>query len=363
MLVTMNRTRLSVFALSFLVFLISIEVQAAEHCVILQYHHFSDDTPAITSVTPEQFDNHLAYLKNNHFNVLPLREVVYALKNSRELPDRCVSLTVDDAYVTVYTNAFPRLRQLGWPLTVFVNTEGVDKGVAAYMSWPQMRELSRQGVSFENHGHGHIHMIRTHADESEASWRRRITTDIRVAQQRITDEIGVAPILFAHPYGEYNPDLVDIIRELGLTGFGQQSGPAWPGANFGALPRFPMAANFARMQSFITKVNTLPMPVVSAEPDDPLVPLQQWRPGLKLTLEPGSYSQAAVQCYIGGSNNVDISWPENIANTLIVKPKFDLSVGRHRTNCTMPSTQKGRFHWYSHNWFIRKADGGWYSEY
>lgn len=343
--------------------LAGIEAKAAEHCVILQYHHFSDDTPAITSVTLEQFDNHLAYLKDNGFNILPLREVVHAFKHSNPLPDRCVSLTVDDAYVSVYTNAFPRLRKLGWPLTVFVNTEGVDEGVAAYMSWDQMRELSTQGVTFENHGHGHIHMIRKHLNESEADWRRRITTDIGVAQQRITDEIGVAPILFAHPYGEYNPDLVNIISKLGLTGFGQQSGPAWPGASFGALPRFPMAARFAAMPSFKTKVNTLPMPVVSAEPADSLVPLGQWRPSLKLKLKPGSYAQAAVQCYIGGSNNVDLNWPEHIADTLIVTPAFDLSPGRHRTNCTMPSAQKGRFHWYSHNWFVRKADGSWYSEY
>ena len=337
--------------------------QAADHCVVLQYHHFSDDTPAITSVTLAQFDDHLDYLKSNDFNILPLRDVVTALKNNSPLPERCVSLTVDDAYDSVYTNAFPRLRKLGWPLTVFVNTEGVDKGVAAYMTWDQMRELSRQGVTFENHGHGHIHMIRRHAGESEQEWRQRVRTDISVAQQRIIAEIGVAPVLFAHPYGEFNPGVIRIISELGLTGFGQQSGPAWPGANFGALPRFPMAARFAAIERFKTKVNTLPLPVVSAEPADPLVPLGVRRPELKLRLASGEYSKAAVQCFVGGSNNVDLRWPGQPANTVIVSPAFDLQPGRHRTNCTMPSGQKGRYHWYSHNWFVRKADGSWYSEY
>ncbi|MBT8440272.1 MAG: polysaccharide deacetylase family protein, partial [Gammaproteobacteria bacterium] len=121
--------------------LAGLPLQAANHCVILQYHHFSDETPAVTSVRLKQFDNHLEYLKTHNFNVLPLRYVVNALRNKNELPDRCVSLTVDDAYLSVYQNAFPRLQEYGWPLTVFVNTEGVDKGISAYMNWDQLREL------------------------------------------------------------------------------------------------------------------------------------------------------------------------------------------------------------------------------
>ena len=350
-------------AAAVLLLLLAAAAQSADHCVILQYHHFSDETPAITSVTPARFDEHLDYLKNNRFAVMPLGEVVAALAAGRALPDRCVSLTVDDAYISVYENAFPRLRKLGWPLTVFVNTEAIDNREAAYMTWDQMRELAARGVAFENHGHSHIHMIRRRENENAGAWRQRIIDDISTAQRRIRQELGIAPRLFAHPYGEYSPETLDIIRELGLTGFGQQSGPAWPGADFGALPRFPMAADYARMASFVTKVNSLPMPVVAVEPADPLVPLQQPRPRLKLTLAPGSYSKTAIQCFVAGSSNVDIRWPAGAADTLIVAPNFDLPAGRHRTNCTMPSTPQGRFHWYSHNWFVRKADGSWYPEY
>ncbi len=361
--VTVRRRNMLTTGILLCLLFAGVPVQAAKHCVILQYHHFSDETPKITSVTLEQFDNHLDYLKANNFNVLPLRDVVTALQHNKDLPDRCVSLTVDDAYISVYQNAFPRLRKLGWPLTVFVNTEGVDKGIAAYMTWDQMRELSKQGVMFENHGHGHIHMIRKTRNESDADWRQRVVNDISMAQRRIREEIGIAPRLFAHPYGEYDPATLKILNQMRLTGFGQQSGPAWPGADLAVLPRFPMAANYAGMQSFTVKVNTLPLPVAFAEPTDPLVPLGLARPTLRLTLMAAAFSKAAIQCYIGGSNDVDIVWPEDQPGQFTVTPKFDLGPGRHRVNCTMPSAQKGRFHWYSHNWFVRKADGSWYAEY
>lgn len=354
----MQRTFLLIFIL-----LACVPVWAANHCVILQYHHFGDQTPAITSVSLQQFDDHLQYLEANDFNILPLRDVVTALQHNKELPDRCVSLSVDDAYISVYKNAFPRIKKRRWPLTVFVNTEGVDKGSSLYMTWDHMRELSLQGVTFENHGHGHIHMIRKDGNESDKDWRQRVTTDIGTAQRRITEEIGIPPQLFAHPYGEYNPVTLAIIKNMGLSGFGQQSGPAWPGADFGVLPRFPMAANHASLQSFKTKVNTLPFPVVSAEPSDPLVPLRQKRPALELTLAAGTAAKSSILCFIDGSNDVYISWSKDSADKLTVAPAFDLGPGRHRTNCSMSSGRKGRFHWYSHNWFVRKADGSWYAEY
>lgn len=351
-----------VLALTFLL-ACSLTTHAANSCVVLQYHHIADDTPAITSVTLKQFEAHLDYLKAQQFHVMPLRTVVTALQNGHSLPDKCVSLTVDDAYLSIYSNAFPLLKKLGWPMTVFVNTKAVDQGVSSYMNWNQMREMTKHDFVFENHGHGHIHMIRKTKDESSQAWRDRIVNDIQTAQSRITQELGDAPKLFAHPYGEYNAEITAIIRAMGLTGFGQQSGPVWPGGNFGALPRFPMNAHYANMPGFITKVNTLALDVVKAEPEDPLVMLGEWRPALKLTLAAGSYSKDSLQCFVAGSNNVEITWSELAAHQVTITPKFDLKPGRSRTNCTMPSGQAGRYHWYSHNWFVRNADGSWYAEY
>ncbi len=294
---------------------------------------------------------------------MPLREGGASIAQRKELPERCVSLTVDDAYISVYQNAYPRLKSLNWPLTVFVNTAGDDQGIAAYMSWDQMREMSKHGVSFENHGHGHIHQIRKIKNETDDAWYKRVARDIQIAQQRITAEIGRAPRLYAHPFGEYNQDTLTIIRHMGLTGFGQQSGPVWPDANFGALPRFPMAARYADMPGFKTKVNTLALPVISAEPGEPLVPLQQWRPVLTVTLAQGHNANSTLQCFVSGSNDVELSWSKQRPGQFTVKPNFDLKPGRSRTNCTMPSKQRGRYYWYSHNWFVRNADGSWYPEY
>ena len=335
---------------------------AAQHCVILQYHHFSDATPRSTSVTPQQFAAHLQYLDENDFKVMALRDVVLALYHQLDLPDRCVSLTVDDAFQSVYDNAYPMLKPYGWGMTIFVSADPVDRGLNPYMDWDQLRELAANGFAIENQGHSHIHLLRKRKAESDRDWLNRIAADIDQGSARIHAETGTQPTLFAYPYGEYNPAIQQLMTARKLIGFGQQSGPAWPDANFAALPRFPMAAQYADLPGFNTKVNTLPLPVVRADPVDPLVDPSDRRPALELTLAPGRYSRTNLRCYVSGRDNVDMQWVTGQPDTVRIAPRFDLSPGRHRTNCTMPSDQRGRFHWYSHNWIVRKPDGGWYAE-
>ena len=113
-----------------------------DHCVLLVYHRFTDDGPKSTSVSPELFREHLSYLQDNDFEVLPLDEVISALQERRVLPDKCVSLTADDGYQSIYDNAYPLLKEFQMPMAVFVATEAIDNHFPAMMSWQRLDEMS-----------------------------------------------------------------------------------------------------------------------------------------------------------------------------------------------------------------------------
>jgi biofilm PGA synthesis lipoprotein PgaB len=335
---------------------------AANHCVILQYHHFGIDTPRLTSVTPNEFDDHLEYLEEQQYKILPLKEVVDNLRLKKPLPDRCVAITVDDAYISVYDEAFPRLQRRGWPLTVFVSSEQVDQDSRFYMTWEQMREMTEANVAFENHGHSHSHLIRRREGEGEDIWRLRVEKDIDTAQQRIESELGQTPQFFAYPYGEYNDELKEIVRRVGLTAFGQQSGPVWTGSDFLALPRFPIAADYASLSDFKTKVATLPLPVIEAKPEDPLLAIGEWQPKLTVRLAKGNYRKDQLQCYVSGQGAGDLTWEDKNNHIFQVRAMKPLQVGRNRYNCTAPDLQGEHYYWYSHLWIRRHWDGKWYDE-
>lgn len=326
---------------------------AADHAVILQYHHFGEDTPPSTSITLKQFDAHLKYLDENGFAVWPLDKIISYLQKEKELPDKCVAITVDDAYVSVYEKAFPRLMKYGWPFTVFVATEGVDRDFKSYMTWGQMREMAKKGVAFAGHSHTHSYLIHRHEGESKQQWRERVTKDILTSFERIEAEIGSGSRLFAYPYGEYNNELREIVGKLRLVGFGQQSGAVWTGSDFLALPRFPMAAGYADMDEFMTKVNSLPLPVVSAEPDDPELPEDVVRPVLRMKISRGDYKEDTFACYLSGQGKIRLQWIDRDNGVVEVVANKPLPEGRSRYNCTAMNKTQSRYFWYSHLWIRR----------
>ena len=104
-------------------------------CVLLLYHRFSDEGPQSTSTSPAIFEKHLKYLYENDYKVLPLDEVIEGLIMQEKLPKKCVSLTADDGFLSLFTNAYPLLVKYQMPMSVFVSTESIDKKYTLMLSW------------------------------------------------------------------------------------------------------------------------------------------------------------------------------------------------------------------------------------
>jgi len=327
------------------------QAEALENqAIILMYHHFGDNKHPSTNIRLDQFDAQLEYLEENGFQVWPLAKVAQYIQDNKEFPGRVVSITVDDAYVSVYTEALPRLRKRKWPFTVFVSTDGVDKGYKSYMSWKQMRELQTHDVIFANHSASHDYLIRKLKDETQVQWKIRVTKDIERAQKRLIDELGHAPMLLAYPYGEYNTALTKIVSKMGYIAFGQHSGPARTGDDLVALPRFPMSEKFASLPDFIQKIKSLAFPVLKITPFEPTITSSNNPPLLEITLGDSDARLDQLSCFVSNQGQVDIKWVNRKDKKFSVQATSLLQEGRSRYNCTAPSEKKDRYYWYSHLW-------------
>lgn len=313
------------------------------HCVLLVYHRFTDDGPKSTSVSPELFREHLSYLQDNDFEVLPLNEVIEALQENIALPDKCVSLTADDGYQSIYDNAYPLLQEFQMPMAVFVSTEAIDNQFPAMMSWQQLEEMSDL-IAVYNHGVSHSHLV---GKKSEV-----IAAEITDAQKRLETELSVQTKFFAYPYGEFDDATYDQLQALGYVGFGQQSGAVGIHSDWFNLPRYAMAGSYAKMNSFFLKVNSLPMSIASEQPKSMLVS-EGDRPLLTLKFSRPMNANERYQfaCFVAGQEAPEIHWIG--ANGVTVQAIKPLSEGRGRYNCTVPSKKKGRYYWYSKLWLAR----------
>lgn len=335
----------------FIMAISSLNARAFDSAVILQYHHVSDVTPASTSISVENFRQHMQYISEQH-QVLPLADVITALQQNKPLPDKALVITFDDGYRDIYANGRPILEQLSLPYTVFINPERI--GSSKQLSWQQIAQMQQQGASFANHTLGHIHLLQTLPGESQQAWLGRIENNILTSEKQLEEKLGYSLRYLAYPYGEYNTQVQQLVKRLGFVAFGQHSGAIYSGSDFTALPRFPAAGRFANLTKLKTKMRTLAMPVLASSITDPVVLAGQLAATMTLTLDTQLVSLRQFACYYAGAalpikinaNQVDISLPAS------------LPLGRSRVNCTTPAQHKpGRYHWYSQPFVQPTATG------
>ncbi|MDF1644954.1 MAG: polysaccharide deacetylase family protein [Pseudomonadales bacterium] len=366
------------------------------HAVILQYHHVSNETPASTSISVERFAEHIEYLSGNGYQVKSLAEVVSALhiekrepgikkpeqqkseaKGATQLPDNVVVITFDDAYQSIYENAYPLLKEKGWPFTIFVNSTKTHRNRKIYLSWERLREMAQHGATIANHTSSHVHMLRRleidGVAESRDDWLARIERQITDMQAEIIENTGTDARYFAYPYGEANTDLRNLVSRLGFIGLGQHSGPVGEHSDFSFLPRFPMSGVYSGLKSMKTKLRTLPFPLAAQHLHEPVVAHTVDRPELTIKLNKGHYRLAELACYSSENGRIPVvihsektgeksAGSATNQTTLIVRSDKPIIVGRSRYNCTAPHNTLRRYYWFSAFWYRMGEGGRWIDE-
>ncbi|PIW26453.1 MAG: chitin deacetylase [Rhodospirillales bacterium CG15_BIG_FIL_POST_REV_8_21_14_020_66_15] len=319
-------------------------VRAADQAVIIMYHRFNEQDYPSTNIRLEQFDEHLAELTSGKYNVMALPDIVAALKAGKDLPDRTVGITVDDAYASVYEHGWPRLKKAGLPFTLFVATEPVDDGLKGIMTWDQIRELKAQGVTIGHHTVSHAHMAGAPADAN--------LREFEEASRRFQAELGEVPGIFAYPYGEASLRLEAMARNQGfVAAFGQHSGVAHPSLGLFYLPRFAMNETFGGIGRFRLAVNALALPVTDVTPADQLI-TENNPPAMGFTLiPPGPKALDRIACFASHEGRARLERLGDVRFEIRVTRPFP--EGRGRINCTVPGPD-GRWYWLGRQFFIAK---------
>jgi len=323
--------------------------KSENHAIILQYHRFGEARYPSTDISMELFTKQMEYLHKNHYNVLPLSKVVDALMNKKQLPPRTVVITVDDAYKTLYTKAYPLLKKYHFPSTTFVNSLPIIHRSKRYMTWDEMREMGKNGAEFANHTYSHQFLVRMDADKP-AEYEKDVTKEIVKCENKLEKELGkylcTNPKMLAYPFGEFDVRLMKIMRKLGYVGIAQNSGPVSSRSNLLALTRFPMSGNFGKMRSFILKLHTLPLGVISTSTEDTIVTKENNPPLFRVKLDK---KYGDLQCFTSNGKKIPMKWlsPTEVEMQSTVKLKYP----RDHYTCTSMAS-KGRWYWFSHMWVV-----------
>ena len=190
---------------------------------ILMYHSISASTNPLFkrwAVSPELFDEHLAYLSQQRYTPLTVTDLMRArTQGDVKLPSRPVILTFDDAYADFYENAFPALQRHSFVATLYVPTAYVG-GTCGWLrpegettrpmaSWSQLAEMSAAGIECGGHSHAHVQMDTIPAARAEA--------EIRQCKALLEDHLGQEVLSFAYPHGWTTGSVKRMIHAAGYT--------------------------------------------------------------------------------------------------------------------------------------------------
>jgi len=296
--------------------------------VIFVYQRVGEDSVPDSNISLEQFQEHITELKKGGYSVLPLPQIMDALKNGNPLPPKTIGITFEGAYQTTLANAVPLLEDAQLPFTVFFASDMADGGAEGHLSWSQIKKLRKNKlVNLGILPAAYEHMVNNNAEQNAALINRAIA--------RYREMLDTDPVFFAYPYGEYSLALKKQLAGYHFKGvFGQQSGVVDASADFLALPRFTMTDEYGDLDRFRLTANALPLPVSDVVPEDTL--LAKNPPVIGFTVAPEIKNISKLSCFISSLGKVPLNRiGSNRIEIRLEQPFLDR---RMRVNCTLPNS-------------------------
>tara|TARA_Y100001936_G_scaffold136592_1_gene133375 strand:- start:98 stop:1159 length:1062 start_codon:yes stop_codon:yes gene_type:complete len=304
-----------------------------EGILSIMYHRFNENKYPSTNIKMDIFKKHLKIIKNSNFNFHDpnkFDEQFNIAKSKKE-----ILITIDDAFESFYTEAWPVLRENNIPFILFVSTEPVGK--KGYMNWKQIKEVESNDFAFIGH-HSHTHEYLIDVSNEE------FILDIETANKIFKRELGYIPSLFSYPFGEYSKFMKDYISKNFKYAFGQHSGVIDLNKDKFELPRFPINEKYGELKRFKSIINYFPLEYKKMFPEEKQLFTSTNPPEFKVEFFNEQKNLNNINCY---SNEGDI-WKQSktklLNNFLTIEFREPFKPRRGRINCSL--NDNGKWRWF-----------------
>jgi peptidoglycan/xylan/chitin deacetylase (PgdA/CDA1 family) len=180
--------------------------------VILLYHAIDHSS---WGVSPDAFQSQLDWLQQNA-KVVSLENLLV----NQDAAPLTVSITFDDGYESVFSEALPRMRAAGMAGTVYINPNCMgewerrasDAAIGHYenqrfLLWDEVAGLHQAGWSIGSHGLDHLDLTRLTPVEAERQ--------VRESREVIGKRLAAPCLHFAYAWGRHNATVRTLIQAAG----------------------------------------------------------------------------------------------------------------------------------------------------
>jgi peptidoglycan/xylan/chitin deacetylase (PgdA/CDA1 family) len=311
-----------------------------EGVVSIMYHRFNESKYPSTNIQMEVFKEHVEFIKDSNINFYNPKEFEENFNNPKK--EKKILLTIDDAFLSFYTEAWPYLKENKIPFILFVSTEPVGK--RGYMTWDQIREIDETDFGLIGH-HSHTHEYLIDGTDEE------FVLDIKKANKIFLEKLGYVPTLFSYPFGEYSKFMKDFISKNFKLAFGQHSGVIDLNKEKFELSRFPINEKYGELKRFKSIINSFPLEYKSVKPEEKKISSSNNPPNFSVEFFDNQKNLKNINCYSNEGGNWEKSKIKLENNILSIKFREPFKPRRGRINCSL--NDNGKWRWFGVQFVVR----------
>jgi peptidoglycan/xylan/chitin deacetylase (PgdA/CDA1 family) len=192
--------------------LAGVEPRGYQLVPILCYHNLGPQTRGRLLMAASAFEEQMRYLKREDYHVITLKQFLEFAALRQQLPRKTVVLTFDDGWKSFKEYAYPILKELGYPATLFIYTDFIGARIA--LSWAELKELAQEGFDIQAHSKSHDDM-RKKPSESEEDYNRRMQAELVQPLSVLQQRVGTPAKILAYPYGSHDEGVVKRVKQAG----------------------------------------------------------------------------------------------------------------------------------------------------
>lgn len=207
---------------------------------VLNYHRFGNHVYDTFCLETQLFEEQMIIVKSSS-HALSYTEFINFFRGDSKIGRDSVLITIDDGFVSTYTQAIPILEKYQIPAIIFVSPGEIESaireptsfGLERKMTWEEIRLIIDKGFTIGSHGWAHRSMARLSIfDAFEEAYKSR-----RILEDQLNCEVEA----FSYPYGtrrDHNRTTQSLLEKSGYkSAFTAQHGICLPFQNVFTIPR------------------------------------------------------------------------------------------------------------------------------
>lgn len=236
---------------------------------VLGYHDFSSTLKETEMrINTTKFRAQMQYLKDQGLSVISMADFTAWKQGKKSIPARSVVITIDDGWSSVYTDAFPILKEFGYPFTVFLYTKYIDVQGRS-MSISMIKEMQKHGATIGNHSMSHPYpaTVKTQQRKGPKAYTEFLQREMVESQTFLEKTFGQKVNTYCYPGGFHTPEM----HEMGLKYQYDHLFTVLPGkikrdTDDRTLPRYVILGTYDRIFELATEFREASAAAVAAAP-------------------------------------------------------------------------------------------------